>query len=45
MKDMLKSKSIIAFIVIMLGITFIASPTNKLEEETIHEEYVYANIK
>lgn len=45
MKDMLKSKSIIAFIVIMLGITLIASPTNKLEQESNHNEYVYSNIK
>lgn len=45
MKEMLKSKSIIAFIVIMLGVTLVASPTNKLENDTVHEEYVYANIK
>jgi hypothetical protein len=45
MKDMLKSKSIIAFIVIMLGITFVASPSNKLESDNVHEEYVYSNIK
>lgn len=45
MKEMLKSKSIIAFIVIMLGIALVASPTNKLESDNIHEEYVYANIK
>lgn len=45
MKDMFKSKSIIAFIVIMLGITFVATPTNKLDNNDIHDEYVYANIK
>lgn len=45
MKDMLKSKSIIAFIVIMLGIVLVASPTEKLESETLNEEYVYLNIK
>ena len=45
MIEMLKDKSIIAFIVIMLGVTLIATPTNKLESDTVHEEYVYANIK
>ena len=45
MKDMLKSKSIIAFIVLMLGLTLVACPTNKLEDENIHDEYVYSNIK
>lgn len=45
MMEMLKSKSIIAFIIIMLGIAVVACPTNKLEEENLNKEYVYANIK
>ena len=32
MKEMLKNKTIIAFIVIMLGITIISTPSTKLEE-------------
>lgn len=43
MKEILESKSIIAFFIIMICITFIATPTNKLESE--NTEYVYANIK
>lgn len=45
MMEMLKSKSIILFIIMILGISLIASPTNKLEEDNLSNEYVYANIK
>jgi len=41
MIEMLKSKTIIAFIVIMLGITFISIPNNNLENtEQINNDYV-----
>ncbi len=46
MKEMLKSKTIIAFIVIILGIAFISSPSTKLDDtNTIEQEYVSYNLK
>ena len=46
MKEMLKDKTIIAFIVIMLGITIISTPSTKLEEtKDINDEYISCNLK
>lgn len=45
MMEMIKNKGMILFMVLMLGITFIATPTNKLDENNTNEEYVYNNIK
>lgn len=46
MIEMLKSKTIILFIVMVLGISLIASPTTKLENnETLNEDYVTYNMK
>ena len=46
MKEMLKSKTIIAFIVIILGIAFIRSPSTKLDDtKDIDQEYVSYNLK
>ena len=46
MKEMLKNKTIIAFIVIMLGITIISTPSTKLEEtKDINEDYISCNLK
>lgn len=46
MKEMLKSKTIILFIVIMLGITFISSHQAKLEDsKAIEESYLTYNLK
>lgn len=45
MKEMLKSKTIILFIVIMLGVTIVGSHQAKLEDsKTIDENLVY-NLK
>jgi len=45
MKEMLKSKTIILFIVIMLGVTFVGSHQTKLEDsKTIDDNLVY-NLK
>ena len=46
MKEMLKSKTIILFIVIMLGITFISSNQSRLEDnKTIEDGYLAYNLK
>ncbi len=46
MKEMLKNKTIIAFVVIMLGITIISTPSTKLEQtKDITEDYVSYNLK
>ena len=46
MKEKIKNKTIIAFIVIMLGITIISTPSTKLEEtKDITEEYISYNLK
>ena len=46
MMEMLKSKTIILFIVIMIGITFISSHQAKLEDNKyIEESYLTYNLK
>ena len=46
MKEMLKNKTIIAFIIVMLGIIIISTPSTKLEEtKDITEEYITYNLK
>lgn len=45
MKDMLKSKTVILFIVIMIGITFISSHQAKLEDSKVAESYLVYNLK
>ena len=46
MKEMLKNKTIIAFVVIMLGITIISTTSTKLEQtKDITEDYVSYNLK
>jgi len=46
MKEMLKSKTIIVFVIIILGITFIGSTDTKLEDNTVLEEsYLTCNLK
>jgi len=45
MMEMLKSKSIIVFIIFMLGVALAYCPTNKLDNNDVNQEYVYANIK
>ena len=47
MKEMLKSKTIIAFIMIVLGICFIGGTNSKLEEsnQSIQEDYLSYNLK
>jgi len=46
MKEMLKSKTIILFIVIMLGITFISSNQARLEDnKSIEDGYLAYNLK
>jgi len=46
MKEMLKSKTIILFVVVMLGITVIGSHQAKLEDsKTINEDYLVYNLK
>ena len=48
MKDMLKSKGLMVFVIMILGIVVLDSSINvKLEEkvETNHNEIVMANIK
>lgn len=32
MKEMLKSKTVIAFVIIILGLVFISTPSNKMED-------------
>ena len=46
MKEMLKSKTIIAFIVIVLGLALISTPSTKLENnQEFNEERISANLK
>lgn len=46
MREMLKSKTIILFIVIMLGVTFVSSHQAKLEDnKVIDESYLVYNLK
>ena len=46
MKEMLKSKTIILFIVIMLGVTIVGSHQAKLEDsKTIDDNYLVYNLK
>lgn len=45
MKEMLKSKTIIAFICLVLGVVMVSSPSNKLEDEQIEQEYLVCNLK
>jgi len=46
MMEMLKSKTIILFIVMMVGITFVSSHQTKLEDnKQIEESYLTYNIK
>lgn len=46
MKEMLRSKTIILFVVIMLGLTFVSSHQAKLEDnKTIEENYLAYNLK
>lgn len=46
MREMLKSKTIILFIVIMLGITVVSSHQAKLEDsKAIEEGYLVYNLK
>lgn len=46
MKEMLKSKTIIAFVVIVLGIAFIGSTDTKLEDNTtLEESYLTYNLR
>ncbi len=46
MKEMLKSKTIIAFVVIVLGLALISTPSTKLENnQEFNEEYISANLK
>lgn len=46
MKEMLKSKSILAFVLIVLGFAIISVPTTKLEDtQNLNEEYLSYNLK
>lgn len=46
MKEMLKDKIIISFIIIMLGITIISTPNVKLEEtDNLTDDYISYNLK
>lgn len=46
MKEMLRSKTIILFIVVILGITFVSSHQAKLEDsKAIEESYLVYNLK
>ena len=46
MKEMLKEKTIIAFIVIVLGIVLISTPSTNLENnQKFSEESVFVNLK
>ena len=46
MKEMLKSKTVIAFIVIVLGIVLISTPSTKLENnQEFNDEYISFNLK
>ena len=46
MKEMLKNKVVIGFIVLVLGISFIGGTNNKLEQnDAFDERYVAVNIQ
>lgn len=45
MKEMLKSKTILLFIVIMLGFILFSNPSTKLEDDKVNESYLSYNIK
>ena len=45
MLEMLKNKSILLFIVIMLGVIFISGNTTKLEDQKVEDNYVTYNLK
>lgn len=47
MKEMLKNKAIIAFMVMVVGISFIGGANTKLEqqEETSHQQYLTYNMQ
>ena len=46
MKEMLKSKSILAFVLIVVGFSLISFPTTKLEDsQNLDEEYLSYNLK
>lgn len=47
MKEMLKNKAIIAFIVMVVGISFIGGANTKLEqqEETSNQQYLTYNMQ
>ncbi len=46
MIEMLKSKTVIAFIIIFLGIVLISTPSTKLENsQEFNEEYISSNLK
>lgn len=47
MKEMLKSKTVIAFIVLVVGISFIGGNSTKLERstESIDKEYISYNMQ
>ncbi|MEG2322218.1 MAG: hypothetical protein RSB71_01890 [Bacilli bacterium] len=46
MLEMLKSKTIILFVVLVFGLVFIGGSNNKLEDsKTINEHYLAYNLK
>ncbi len=46
MIEMLKDKTVIAFVIIFLGIILISTPSTKLENTyEFNEEYVSSNLK
>lgn len=45
MKELLKSKTILLFIAIMLGAIIINSPSNVLENSDTQESYISYNVK
>lgn len=46
MKEMLKSKTVIAFVTIVLGIALISTPSTKLENnQEFNEDYIISNLK
>ncbi len=46
MKEMLKSKTVIAFVAIVLGIALISTPSTKLENnQEFNEDYIISNLK
>lgn len=46
MKEMLKSKTVIAFVVIVLGLALISTPSTKLENsQEFNDDYISVNLK